>query len=207
MPGLGEGFEQRTPQRRIGTVPPAIISMLQRLQDIDYDQTEERPMPNLKTFRASRMQDMRGRDIPRFSKLSRKYFDDELVGDHDIPRPIPGSRPYGHLVEMPGRRAYPGFETYGNETAMSPQFTDPTIHEPFVEGYSDPNEETVVAGPHRTSGTGLAVRPPTGSPQAVIDEMARQAPEAAARAAAGEIDYGGPTLDEYAARQKIHRRL
>ncbi len=177
MPGLGEGFEQATPQRRIGTVPPAIISMLQRLQTGDSDQTAKRPMPNLKTFHADPLQDMRGRDIPRASKLSRKYFNDELVGDRDIPRPNRAARPYGHLVEMPGRRAHPGFETYGNETAMSPQFLDPTIHEPFVEGYSDPNMESVVAGPQRTSGTGLAVPPPKGSPQALLDLLHEVNPE------------------------------
>ena len=177
MPGLGEGFEQATPQRRIGTVPPAIISMLQRVQTGDSDQTAKRPMPNLKTFHADPLQDMRGRDIPRASKLSRKYFNDELVGDRDIPRPNRAARPYGHLVEMPGRRAHPGFETYGNETAMSPQFLDPTIHEPFVEGYSDPNMESVVAGPQRTSGTGLAVPPPKGSPQALLDLLHEVNPE------------------------------
>ena len=89
MPGLGEGFEQATPQRRIGTVPPAIISMLRRLQSgegpgptrpgnrsVGYDAsfTDDRPMPNLKTFHADPLQDMRGRDIPSASKLSRKYF-------------------------------------------------------------------------------------------------------------------------------------
>jgi len=211
MPGLGEGFEQMTPQRRIGTVHPAIISMLRRLQSgkgpgptrpgirsVGYDPmfTDDRPMPNLKTFRADPLQDMKGINLPSRSKIKRKYLSDEIVGDRDIPRAIRESRPFGHLVEMPSRRAFPGFETYGNETGMSPQFVDPSIGEPFVEGYSKTN----------TSGGNVAGRiddsalyPDVGSPQEVIDEMARQAPEASAQAAAGEIDYGGPTLDEYAA--------
>ena len=168
MPGLGEGFEQATPQRRIGTVPPAIISMLQRLQTGDSDQTAKRPMPNLKTFHADPLQDIKGMHLPNRSKIRRKYLNDEVVRTRDVPRPNRAARPYGHLVEMPGRRAHPGFETYGNETAMSPQFLDPTIHEPFVEGYSDPNMESVVAGPQRTSGTGLAVPPPKGSPHALL---------------------------------------
>ncbi len=189
MPGLREGFEQATPQRRIGTVPPAIISMLQRLQqgrDEEVDQTVKRPMPNLKTFRADPLQDMKGMHLPSRSKIKRKYLDDELVGDRDIPRPNRESRPYGHLVEMPGRRAFPGFETYGNETAMSPQFVDHTLQEPFVEGYSEvPKGNTVegsptggiVAGPHRTSGTGLALPPPKGSPQHLLDRLHEVNPE------------------------------
>ena len=183
MPGLGEGFEQATPQRRIGTVPPAIISMLRRLQSgegpgptrpgkrsVGYDAsfTDDRPMPNLKTFHADPLQDIKGMHLPNRSKIRRKYLNDEVVRTRDVPRPNRAARPYGHLVEMPGRRAHPGFETYGNETAMSPQFLDPTIHEPFVEGYSDPNMESVVAGPQRTSGTGLAVPPPKGSPHALL---------------------------------------
>lgn len=177
MPGLGEGFEQATPQRRIGTVPPAIISMLQRLQTGDSDQTAKRPMPNLKTFHADPLQDIKGMHLPNRSKIRRKYLNDEVVRTRDVPRPNRAARPYGHLVEMPGRRAHPGFETYGNETAMSPQFLDPTIHEPFVEGYSDPNMESVVAGPQRTSGTGLAVPPPKGSPQALLDLLHEVNPE------------------------------
>ena len=198
MPELGEGFEQMTPQRRIGTVHPAIISMLRRLQSgrgpgptrpgirsVGYSPefVDDRPMANLKTSQASRLQDTKSR----------------ITGDlRDIPPPRKREgRPFGSLVEMPYRRAEPGFETYGNETGMSPQFVDPRIGEPFVEGYSKTS----------TSGGNVAGRiddralyPDAGSPQEVIDEMARQAPEASAQAAAGEIDYGGPTLDEYAAR-------
>ena len=134
-------------------------------------------MPNLKTFHADPLQDIKGMHLPNRSKIRRKYLNDEVVRTRDVPRPNRAARPYGHLVEMPGRRAHPGFETYGNETAMSPQFLDPTIHEPFVEGYSDPNMESVVAGPQRTSGTGLAVPPPKGSPQALLDLLHEVNPE------------------------------
>ena len=33
LPGLSEGFDIQTPQHRVGTVHPAIISMLNRLQN------------------------------------------------------------------------------------------------------------------------------------------------------------------------------
>lgn len=197
MPGLGEGFEQATPQRRIGTVHPAIISMLRGLQSgkgpgptrpgirsVGYDPmfTDDRPMPNLKTSPAAVLQDA-------VSRTTGEVRDIPPVNRRE-------GRPFGRLVEMPGRRAFPGFETFGNDTAMSPQFRDYSIGEPYVEGYSKTNRTggTVMGRPPRG-----AEMPPIGSQQEVIDEMARQAPEASAQAAAGEIDYGGPTLDEYAA--------
>ena len=200
MPELGEGFEQMTPQRRIGTVHPAIISMLRRLQSgkgpgptrpgirsVGYSPefVDDRPMANLKTSQAARGQDETNRRTG-------------AVKDVPPPRKREG-RPFGRLVEMPYRRAEPGYETYTNETGMSPQFVDNTIHGPYVEGYSTMNTSPtggLVARPDRYH----PIPSPVGSPQALIDEMARQAPEASEQVAAGEIDYGGPTLDEYAAR-------
>ena len=199
MPGLGGGFEQMTPQRRIGTVHPAIISMLRRLQSgrgpgptragdrsegYDPSFTDDRPMPDLRTRPASVLQDTVSRRTGHM---------------RDVPAVSRRDRPLGTLVEMPYRRAEPGFEVHANETAMSPQFVDSSIQEPYVEGYSTMNTsptDGIVAGGRENTRT----LPPSGSPQFLVDEMARQAPEASAQVAAGEIDYGGPTLDEYAAR-------
>ena len=159
LPGLGEGFEQMTPQRRIGTVPPAIRSMLQRLQHPEK----------------------------RFDSWSGEYRDNPA---HNKVPPtlrtyLAGEAPRGTLEEMPQRRAQPEFETYGDDTGMSPQFVN-AYAEPYVEGFSniDPDDPTggLVAGSHRTNQT---LKPPKGSPQHLIDELHEINPEGMKRVVEG----------------------
>ena len=152
LPALNEGFEEETPQHRVGTVNPAIIGMLER-------------------YRNATQFDARGNPVGLPPKNMRAPAVLRTTGTSPSNPPLP------RMIEAhPGRMGRPGldYELYGDSYGQSPQFLSSL---PAYDGNTD--NEGIVAKPYTETQT---VAPPKGSPQAMIDELYERSPSSAARA-------------------------
>ena len=153
LPGLGGGFEQQTPQHRVGTVHPSIRQMLQRLQG------------------------RRASELYNFDYSGHPAIDPDLRTTDTAPHHgNPGVR---NMIEShPGRRGMPSqyHELHGTEYGQSPQFM---AEVPGVYA-GDPRMNPVRGS--LESNTADTVKPPAGSSQAMIDELHASNPDATARA-------------------------
>jgi len=166
LPGLAEGFDVKTPQHRVGTTHPAIISMLNRLQNphqyrfIDDD-------PNRGLERTS--------DDPMRPTL-------RTTGTASSNPPVRGMiQAHSGRSGMPSR----SHELYSTDYGQSPQANDMGI--PGVMPRPGVDLSPLTAENMRVSGTldnniAQTLAPPAGSQQAMIDELYERSPSSAARA-------------------------
>tara|TARA_R100000781_G_scaffold94574_1_gene58898 strand:+ start:413 stop:1024 length:612 start_codon:yes stop_codon:yes gene_type:complete len=159
LPGLGGGFEQETPQHRVGTVHPAIRQMLQRLQNYQDDGYTENPAGS-------------AWDRPKPMPPSLR-----TTGTSDENPPTRG------MIEAHrGRSGRPSLdhELYTSEHGQSPQFLTSV---PSYQGI--PNYEKGIVGGRLESQVPYPYasgdQTPKGSQQAMIDELYQKDPDAAAR--------------------------
>ena len=157
LPGLGGGFEQETPQHRVGTVHPAIRQMLQRLQNRQDDGYTENPAGS-------------AWDRPKPNPPSLRTTGTSAEN--------PPTR--GMIEAHRGRSGRPGLdhELYSGEYGQSPQYL--TSMPTYAGGSGTPHDiaagrlESQVPYPFASGN-----QTPKGSPQAMIDELYRRDPDAA----------------------------
>jgi len=161
LPALNEGFEEETPQHRVGTVNPAIIGMLER-------------------YRNATQYDRQGNPVGLPPKNMRQPAVLRTTGTSPSNPPLP------RMIEAhSGRTGMPSrsHELYSTDYGQSPQANDMGI--PGVMPRPGVDLSPLTAENMRVSGTldnniAQTRAPPAGSPQAMIDELYERDPVAAA---------------------------
>jgi len=171
LPALGEGFEQPNPvaQHRVGTVHPSIIGMLQRHQNAEMPGYSTIP----KMFTEPSLENNPRLLLPHRAKPA-------VLRTTGTSESNPAGR--GMIQAHIGRTGMPSrdHELYSGEYGQSPQFLTSL---PSYQGASNYEGETVrgrlesqVPYPYASGD-----QTPKGSPQAMIDQLYRKDPDAAAR--------------------------
>ena len=177
LPALGEGFERQVPaaQHRVGTVHPSIIGMLQRHQNAEMPGYSTIP----KMFTEPSLENNPRLLLPHRAKPA-------VLRTTGTSESNPAGR--GMIQAHIGRTGMPSrdHELYSGEYGQSPQFVTSM---PSYRGVPDYEGRISVGGdtvqgrlesqvPYpRASG----IQTPKGSQQAMIDELYRKDPDAAAR--------------------------